>query len=327
MRFAWAPLLVSLVSCRAACGLDELEGAGGAGAGGGSTSTDASTSSAGGGGGAGGAGGGGEGGGCVPGEECVLCADDFLGTEPDSCLVVEEGCAQSGGGGGCAGTWAIGSDVMGISPEPQSGFWDLGWPAIFVRTTSPVPGTQPFIARTLVETLAGGGSGWPGYEFQLGGIVVSTTTDAEPADDWFKAEYGTLAAAASRGLRTVRHDENANGTALGTYPSDERIGDDVDDDATGPGSPNWVEIAVCRTDSGVLWAFYRPVGGGWSRVYPLENPALGEDAYVGLVAAAGSTNADLLARFGFFELRAIPSLPTPNDCETWLAAHPLPPAQ
>ena len=258
----------------------------------------------------------------------VLCADDFLGTEPDSCLVVEEGCAQSGGGGGCAGTWAIGSDVMSISPEPQSGFWDLGWPAIFVRTTSPVPGTQPFIARTLVETLAGGGSGWPGYEFQLGGIVVSTTTDAEPADDWFKAEYGTLAAAASRGLRTVRHDENANGDPLGTYPSDERIGDDVDAGASGNTSPSWVEIAVCRTDDERLWALYKPAGVTlWGHVAPLENPALDEDAYVGLVAAAGSTSADLLARFGFFELRAIPSLPDPDACEAWLAAHPLAPAQ
>lgn len=328
MRLGWLPLLATLVSCRAACGLDELEGAGGAGAGGGSTSTDAATTSSGaaGGGGASTSSTSGAGGGCEADGECLHCADEFLDTEPVACLVVDGGCIDSGGGGGCAGSFSIDQGVLSIMPDAPSGFWDLGWPAVYLHTISTVPGGQPFIARTLVETLAGGGTGWPGLEFQLAGIVVSTTTGAERASDWFKAEYGTLAAAASRGLRTVRR------SPLNTSPlpatGDERIGDELDPGAAGNTSPTWVEIAVCRTNDRRLWAFYKPVNATvWSQVSPTQNPVFTEPAYVGLVAAAGSSNADLLARFGFFELRTLSDLPNPSVCESWLEAHALPPAQ
>lgn len=331
MRLAYLPFVALLVSCRAACGLDELAGAGGAGAGGGgvggASTTDVASAGGGGTGAAGGGGTGGAGGGVLCAEEtgCSLCADEFTtGPDPSECLFVREECRNSGGG--CPGDWTIDrvSGHLSIRPGPESGFWN-GWSSIYVHTEVPVPGPEAFVARTLVRTNSSLSAGWPDAEFQLAGIVVSTSTDATDTSspNWFKAEYGTLENSATRGLRTARRMQGGN---LGSPPSDGRIADSVD--GNGLVTPPWIEVAVCRTDDGTMHGFFIPPGDeSWTAVAPTDNPPLTDDVYVGLVAAAGSTTADLYAEFDYFELVALPSLADDVACVNWLEAHPPPPAQ
>lgn len=324
MRLRFLPFVVMLASCRAACGLEELDGVGGGGAGaaGGAATTDVTSVGAGGEGGGVSAGGGGEGGGGA--EVAVeLCRDGFRGTEPARCLQVAAACDTSSGGGGggnrCPGSAVVDSDILTITPDPSSGFWN-GWPSVYVHNGNPVQEGEQFIARTRVRTLrAGAVDLWPAERFQLAGLVVSTSTDATTADNWFKAEYGTLVDGDTRGMRTARR---MGGDPFPEF-GDERVVDSIDDGAPTP--PPSVEVAVCRTDDGRVHGFYKSVNESWTPVGPTaaNNPPLGGDVFVGLVAASGNDPADLLAEFDYFQLYQVPSFANEGACLTWLQDSPL----